>query len=396
MSLRFRSAAFRNSKNIKVQVNYSLKRKFRQIKMSEKSKAANRKRALETSTILNLSVSNKTQNSKFSGPSKLNDSNTTAARKQTPSAKTPKIAKTPRKKSPARLELTPGCSSRRTPSKIDDRFIPQRNGFETSRFLLQNDLSDSQTMSPTQAQYQRQMAEHLCGTELESRILSFNPKPPQPPDNNPLGLRVLYSHTANSPAASSKSQTRHIPQNPDRILDAPDIVNDYYLNLLDWSAHNHLAVALGPHIYLWNAANGEIRQLLELDSPEDYVCSVKWIRQGNILSVGSFHGEVSLWDVEHMRKIRGMTGHTDRVGSLSWNEHVLSSGSRSGNIHHSDVRISQHLISRLSGHNQEVCGLAWSPDGKFLASGGNDNLLNIWSVNRGERVSENSPMYSLT
>ena len=39
---------------------------------------------------------------------------------------------------------------------------------------------------------------------------------------------------------------------------------------------------------------------------------------------------------------------------------------------------------------------AWSPDGKFLASGGNDNLLNIWSVNRGERISENTPLYSLT
>jgi cell division cycle protein 20 (cofactor of APC complex) len=33
----------------------------------------------------------------------------------------------------------------------------------------------------------------------------------------------------------------------------------------------------------------------------------------------------------------------------------------------------------LQGHSQEVCGLRWSPDGTKLASGGNDNLVNIWA-----------------
>ena len=42
---------------------------------------------------------------------------------------------------------------------------------------------------------------------------------------------------------------------PERILDAPELVNDYYLNLLDWSADNRLAVALGADVYLWNAGN---------------------------------------------------------------------------------------------------------------------------------------------
>ena len=291
--------------------------------MSEKHKSG-RKRALETSVVLNSSAQTNKQNScrqSFGGLTKLNES----LRKQTPS-KPSKIVKTPGKKSPARLDLTPGCS-RKTPCKIDDRFIPQRVNFEMSRFLLQkgelgsgSENGQNSTMSPSQAQYQRKMAENLVGTtELESRIFSYNSKPPNPSDSNPLGLRVLYSNSKYSSPAKS-TQIRHIPQNPDRILDAPDIVNDYYLNLLDWSVNNHLAVALGPHIYLWNAANGEIQQLLELEAPEDYVCSVKWVREGSILAVGNFHGEVSLWDVEQIRKIRTMPGHSDRVGSLSWNE----------------------------------------------------------------------------
>ena len=38
---------------------------------------------------------------------------------------------------------------------------------------------------------------------------------------------------------------RQISALPERILDAPDLVDDYYLNLLDWSKScNKLAVSL--------------------------------------------------------------------------------------------------------------------------------------------------------
>ena len=59
---------------------------------------------------------------------------------------------------------------------------------------------------------------------------------------------------------------------------------------------------------------------MELEDPADYVCSVKWIKEGNVLAVGNYHGEISLWDVEQMKKMRTMTGHADRVGALCWNE----------------------------------------------------------------------------
>ena len=67
------------------------------------------------------------------------------------------------------------------------------------------------------------------------------------------------------------------------------------------------------------------------------------------------------------------------------------SGSRSSAIHHHDVRVAQHLIGSAQGHTQEVCGLQWSPDGKYLASGGNDNVLNIWSNDMSE---SSQPLHS--
>lgn len=97
------------------------------------------------------------------------------------------------------------------------------------------------------------------------------------------------------------------------------------------------------------------------------------------MSLGFFWGmQVQLWDVRQRKLLRTLSSHSSRVGSLSWNGHVLSSGSRSGQLHHSDVRVAEHHVGSIAAHQQEVCGLKWSPDGAMLASGGNDNLLQVW------------------
>jgi WD40 repeat protein len=49
-------------------------------------------------------------------------------------------------------------------------------------------------------------------------------------------------------------------------------------------------------------------------------------------------------------------------------------------IMNNDTRAQQPRIAMLEGHQQEVCGLQWSPQGSQLASGGNDNLLNLWEA----------------
>lgn len=73
-----------------------------------------------------------------------------------------------------------------------------------------------------------------------------------------------------------------------------------------------------------------------------------------------------------------MTGHTARVSSLSWNAHILSTGSRDRTILHRDVRSPAQYIRKLVGHKQEVCGLRWNSDTGQLASGGNDNKIFVW------------------
>jgi cell division cycle 20-like protein 1 (cofactor of APC complex) len=44
-----------------------------------------------------------------------------------------------------------------------------------------------------------------------------------------------------------------------------------------------------------------------------------------------------------------------------------------------DIREKNQIIERLQAHKQEIVGLKWSFDEQYLASGGNDNKLMIWS-----------------
>eukprot|EP00976_Prorocentrum_cordatum_P063704 1177189-Prorocentrum_minimum.AAC.2 len=215
--------------------------------------------------------------------------------------------------------------------------------------------------------------------DLEAKILAFKAKPPAPPagmENN----NSMYSQ--NGGKVVSRKQYRHIPQAPERILDAPELLDDYYLNLLDWSSKNVVAIALGPSLYLWNSSSGDVSELMSVNADaDDLVTSVQWGADGKHIAIGTNNSEVQIWDAEASKQVRCLKGHAARVSAMSWNNHMLATAGRDTNILMHDVRIRDHLTARLESHEQEVCGLKWSPNGQQLASGGNDNLLHIWDMN---------------
>jgi cell division cycle 20, cofactor of APC complex len=136
-------------------------------------------------------------------------------------------------------------------------------------------------------------------------------------------------------------------------------------------------------VYLWNAQTGTVEELCSLPNESEYVSSLSWSCDGHYLAIGTSEAKVDVWDVVKVKKVREFHGHTNRVSALSWNKSILSSGGRDGVINNWDVRKrkDQALVARLETHDQEICGLKWSPNGQQLASGGNDNLLCIWDAN---------------
>lgn len=158
--------------------------------------------------------------------------------------------------------------------------------------------------------------------------------------------------------------------------------DDFYLNLVDWSAKNILAVALDNLVYVWNATTSSVKELCSLGD-HDQVTSLSWSNHGSHLSVGTKSGDVQIWDINASKQVRVMEGHDARVSSLAWNNtntSVIASGSKDKSILVRDLRAQNNSYMRLTEHKQEVCGLRWSlHDENQLASGGNDNKLFIWS-----------------
>ncbi|BAM78826.1 cell cycle switch protein [Cyanidioschyzon merolae strain 10D] len=313
-------------------------------------------------------------------------------------------------RSPARLAAA--AEKIHAPGAVDPRQLAQSLEYrsqlasELGTAGLLGSVIDSPSDEPWQAHEDtsglgsRQTAKR--GNTAESmpgsgtKILAFKPKPPVHLGDKAAHAAIAVVYTQNRLGAACRRHLhRHIPSAPERILDAPEMVDDYYLNLLDWSANNVLAVALGSAVYLWNASTGGIEQLTDLapgdqHTNQDYVCSLKWVQGSGCaphanaeasapyLAVGTAFGHVQIWDVEANKRLRTLRTHQGRVGSLHWNGPLLCSGSRDSTVQLHDVREARHLASTLVAHEQEVCGLQWSPNGMQLATGGNDNLLMVW------------------
>ncbi|XP_004555161.1 fizzy-related protein homolog isoform X2 [Maylandia zebra] len=310
---------------------------------------------------------------------------------------------------------TPAGSPLSSPTKLGDRFIPTRAGANWNiNFHRINENEKSPTVNKKTKDassdnikdglaYSALLKNELLGAGIEKI------QDPQTEDrrlqSSPPEKRSLFSYSLNTKSLSSedganvspyslspvsnKSQkllrsprkpTRKISKIPFKVLDAPELQDDFYLNLVDWSALNMLSVGLGTCVYLWSACTSQVTRLCDLSVEGDSVTSVGWSERGNLVAVGTHKGYVQIWDAAAGKKLFALEGHTARVGALAWNADQLSSGSRDRMILQRDARTPPlQSERRLQGHRQEVCGLKWSTDHQLLASGGNDNKLLVWN-----------------
>ena len=201
--------------------------------------------------------------------------------------------------------------NRKPHSSLSDRFIPNRAAMDmekSSHAILSSSSYDGESSvgdrtdgeasedEDTINSVASDMSEYknsvLGIDDARSRILSFADKAPAPKGDTVNNLQVLYSAstTSRKNKSSTKLVSRHIPSAPTRILDAPDLLDDYYLNLLSWSDTNVLAVALSQTVYLWNAESGAIEELCNVESggPDAHISSVSLVQEGGgHLAVGT-------------------------------------------------------------------------------------------------------------
>lgn len=107
---------------------------------------------------------------------------------------------------------------------------------------------------------------------------------------------------------------------------------------------------------------------------------------GKIFATGSADNTTKLWDVPSGRVLRTLSGHSRWVLAVAFhpNGTMVASGSADTTIKLWDVASGREL-STLIGHSDAVLWVAFSPDGRTLVSAG-DKAIRLWDVANGREL----------
>ena len=135
-------------------------------------------------------------------------------------------------------------------------------------------------------------------------------------------------------------------------------------------------------IRLWDLSSGR-----PLDPPlsghSDVVWSLAFSPDGQRLASASFDETIILWDVAGGQAIDSpISGHTDNIWSVAFSPdgRLLASGDAGGTIRFWDGNSGQAIGPPLADHDGTVATLAFSPDSRVLASGGQEGEVRLWDV----------------
>lgn len=272
------------------------------------------------------------------------------------------------------------------PKKLSKcRFIPSLSSFNDIQTMFETsyqendenrelpvDAGDDSRSQPNDNIFHQILRNNLLKTRPKSMILS---------DTAGLDSKSelpVMPHNSLTTIDETFFSERKIASTPFKVLDAPNLQDDFYLSVVDWSSNYNLAVGLGQALYIWSYHTNQVKKLTEYYG-RNLLSSVSWDPRSDILGIGSKEGEVSLWDGVKEISLRKYYEHCERVGALSIFGNMLLTGSKDKTIVLHDIRLKQSVVKKFETHKQEICGLKWSPDGNYFASGGNDNKLCVFS-----------------
>lgn len=158
-----------------------------------------------------------------------------------------------------------------------------------------------------------------------------------------------------------------------------------------------LAASRGNQIHVYEGAKGEyLRTLVSpgLKSPDgkevkaahiSLVDSMAFSPDGKFLASGSFQ-EVALWDAKTGEQLHKLTGFAHGVVAIAFSNDgkLMATGGGSptedGEVKVFEVGTWKLVTDVKNGHSDTVYGVAFSPDGTKLASCGADKFIKVWEL----------------
>ncbi|KAK0741786.1 WD40-repeat-containing domain protein [Apiosordaria backusii] len=283
-------------------------------------------------------------------------------------------------------------------------------------------------------------AEKVLKISLPQRV-NVNPLNP----HNPTkwnGVQWVKDQPTTAAASGKPSKKRKLPFAAFKVLDAPNLRDDFYCSVLAFSyINNTLAIGLGDMVYGWSEHGGvqllnkgaRVAHYEHLDGPS-HITSVAFSStegESAILAIGRSNGTLSLMSLKDKpdqgerhgasRIPRFELSLDSPVSCLSWRP-CLNRDRASKGLSVDDTSLFPHrtllvhedllvgtdegrvllyavewpsaeerevcgldggmtLLLNIQVHSQQICGLAWCPKGHYFATGANDNLCCLLDYN---------------
>jgi RNA polymerase sigma factor (sigma-70 family) len=227
------------------------------------------------------------------------------------------------------------------------------------------------------------------------------PAEPRAPAEEQPAAEQATTQSAPQPKAGADLQGDPLPSGALLRLGTTRLRHGYAVAKIAFAPDGKSIVsAAGDHLVRrWDVATGRATgtfgQQTDLDkpyAPTRWLYSVAFSPDGKILATGDHNdgwhlNTIRLWDVANGSQTGVLQGHTDGVLWLAYSPDgkTLASASNDGTVRLWDpaAGTARHT---LGGHQGAMRCVAWSRDGKLLASAGADGTVRVWDPDKGTEV----------
>lgn len=190
----------------------------------------------------------------------------------------------------------------------------------------------------------------------------------------PVAQAIAWSPDGLMIAGASYSDGLHIWSTLNADLVSKNAARDLYD--LAWNPDsNQVVTGGGAAIEIWDVSTANL--LVQWFGHGHEVITVAWSPDGSKIATGSLDNTVKIWDAFTQQELFTFSEHTRQILSISWspdNTKIASAGI-DGSIRIEDV-ISGETIQVIQAH-AVISSVAFSPEGSFLAYGGEGGILQI-------------------